>query len=101
MLPDRNARLLLESSQARPPGSQASVQNGTAALTDSTVALLSSATVLPSASTSLPPQDQSHGYQKPGGSPNEWANAWPIGRPFALRILPAARSLSQLSGNLS
>ena len=39
-MPARNARLLLLSSQARPPGSQQSFQNGTANLTDSTQGIL-------------------------------------------------------------
>src|SRR6516162_8755685 len=58
IVPERKARLLLESSQARPPSSQQSFQNPTANFTDSIVSLLLSATVLPSGSTSLPPQDQ-------------------------------------------
>src|SRR6267142_2651130 len=62
MVPDRKARLLLVSSQASPPSSQASFQNATANLTDSSVAFESRATVLPSASTSLPPHDQRYGY---------------------------------------
>src|SRR5262249_40470786 len=100
MLPDRNARLLLESSQASPPSSHASFQNGTANLTDSTVSLLLSATVLPSASTSLPPHDHKYGYQKPGASPNVWPSVCPIGRPLAFSCLPASRKASQVSGNL-
>src|SRR5215469_126974 len=100
MLPARKARLLLESSQASPPSSQASFQNGTANLTDSMVSLLFSATVLPSASTSLPPHDHRYGYQKPGASPKVWPAVWPIGRPFALSFLPASHQASQVSGNL-
>src|SRR6516164_10020078 len=100
MLPDRNARLLLESSQASPPSSQASFQNGTAYLTESTVALLFSATVLPSASTSLPPHDHRYGYQNPGASPKVWPSVCPIGRPLALSFFPASCRASQVSGNL-
>src|SRR5207249_3545904 len=69
MLPERKARLLLESSQASPPSSIVSFHKGTANLTDSTVSLLFSATVLPSASTSLPPHDHRYGYHHPGASP--------------------------------
>jgi hypothetical protein len=54
MLPDRKARLLLVTSQARPPSSQASFQRLTANLTDSIVSRLFKTTVLPSASTSFP-----------------------------------------------
>jgi hypothetical protein len=100
MLPDRKARLLLESSQASPPSSQASFQNGTANLTDSTVSLLFSATVLPSASTSLPPHDHRYGYQKPGASPKVCPKVCPSGRPLAFNFLPASRNASQVSGNL-
>src|SRR3984893_3143882 len=99
MVPDRNARLLLESSHASPPSSWASCQRPTANLTDSTVSLLLSATVLPSASTSLPPHDQRKGYQKTTGSPKVWPSDCPIGRAWALSFLPAARYSSQVSGN--
>src|SRR5215470_3707598 len=57
MVPDRKARLLLESSQASPPSSWASFQNPTIYFTDSMVSLRLRTTVLPSASTSLPPND--------------------------------------------
>ena len=72
MLPDRNARLLLASSHASPPSSQASFQKPVANLIDSTVSLELIATVLPSFSTSLPPHDHMYGYQKPGASPKVW-----------------------------
>src|SRR6185503_6680770 len=101
MLPDKNARLLLLSSQASPPSSIVSFHNGTANFTDSIVSLLFSATVLPSASTSLPPHDQRYGYHHPGASPNVCPAVWPIGRPLAFSFLPASRNLSQVSGNLS
>ena len=39
MVPDRNARLLFESSQASPPSSSASFQKPTANLTASTISL--------------------------------------------------------------
>src|SRR5204862_5186130 len=101
MLPDRKARLLLESSHASPPSSQHSFQNGTANLTDSSVSLLFSTTVLPSASTSLPPHDHRYGYHQPGASPKVCPAVWPSGRPFAFSFLPASRNFSQFSGNFS
>src|SRR6476646_4883257 len=100
MLPERNARLLLVSSQASPPSSIVSFQSATANFTDSTVSLVLSTTVLPSASTSLPPQDHRYGYQKPGASPKVWPSVWPKGWPASLSFLPAARYSSQVSGNL-
>src|SRR6516225_8722108 len=100
IVPARKARLLLESSQANPPSSQASFHKPTANLTDSIVSLLLSTTVLPSASTSLPPHDHRYGYQKLGASPKVWPRVWPSGRPLALSFLPASRSVSQVSGNL-
>src|SRR5215471_2576462 len=101
MVPDRNARLLLVSSQASPPSSQASFHRPTVYLTDSIVSLVLSTTVLPSASTSLPPKDHNVGYHQPGASPNVWPAVWPIGRPLAFNFLPASRKVSQVSGNLS
>src|SRR5215471_21810976 len=99
MVPERNARLLLESSQARPPSSCASFQKSTLNLTDSTVSLLSS-TTLPLASTSLPPHDHRCGSVNAGASPKVWPSVWPSGRPLALSFLPASRRASQVSGNL-
>src|SRR5205814_10175929 len=101
IVPDRKARLLLVSSQARPPSSIVSFHRATANFTDSTVTLLLSATVLPSASTSLPPQDHRYGYHQPGASPKVWPAVWPSGRPLTLSFLPASRSLSSVSGNVS
>src|SRR5262249_9896170 len=101
IVPDRKARLLLVSSQARPPSSMVSFHKATANLMDSTVSLLFSATLLPSASTSLPPKDHRKGYQKPGASPKVWPAVGPIGRPLALSFLPRSRKVSQVSGNLS
>ncbi|MNC93875.1 hypothetical protein D3C83_105990 [compost metagenome] len=60
MSPDRKARLLLVSSQARPPSSCASFQNCVMKRTDSSVSLESS-TTLPLASTSWPPKDHRNG----------------------------------------
>src|SRR5436189_124218 len=101
MVWDRKARLLLVSSQARPPSSIVSFHIATAYLIASTVSLLFSTTVLPSASTSLPPNDHRNGYHQPGASPKVCPAVWPIGRPLALSFLPASRSLSSVSGKLS
>src|SRR5260370_42482372 len=101
MVCDRQARLLVVSSQASAPSSMVSFHRATANLIDSTVSLLFSATVLPSASTSLPPNDQRKGYHQPGASPTVWPAVCPIGRPLAFSFLPASRNLSQVSGNLS
>src|ERR1700683_588430 len=99
IVPARKARLLLVSSQAKPPSSQQSFQKATPNLTDSIVALLLS-TTLPPLSTSMPPYAQRSGYQKLGGSPKLWPNACPIGWPLALSFLPRSRYSSQVSGNL-
>src|ERR1700724_1995167 len=100
IVPERNARLLLESSQARPPLSKQSFQKPTAYLTDSSVALLSRTTVLPSFSTSMPPNDQRNGYQNVGGSPKLWPSVWPSGWPLAFSFFPTVLYSSQVSGNL-
>src|ERR1043165_6986596 len=100
MVPDRKARLLLVSSQASPPSSQASFQRATANLTDSIVSRLLMTAVLPSASTSWPPQDHKFGYHQPGASPNVCPAVWPIGRPLAFNFLPASCKASQVSGKL-
>ena len=91
MVPDRKARLLLESSQASPPSSIVSFHKATANLTDSTVSLLFSATVLPSSAISLPPHDHRYGYHQPGASPKVWPAVWPNGLPLAFIFLPASR----------
>ena len=78
MVPDRKARLLLESSQASPPSSQASFQKPVKNFTDSTVSFELMAT-LPSVPTSFPPHAHMAGYQKVGASPNVWPAVWPIG----------------------
>ena len=68
--PARNARLLLVSSQANPPSSQASFQNACMNLTDSIVSLLSSTALLPDRSTSAAPKPHIKGYAQAGASPN-------------------------------
>src|SRR6266481_2443175 len=100
IVPARKARLLLESSQARPPSSQHSFQKATANLTDSTVSLLSRTTVFLSSAISRPPNDHRNGYQKLGASPNVCPAVWPNGWPAAFSFLPAARYSSQVAGNL-
>src|SRR6185503_8044897 len=100
IVPDRKARLLFVSSQARPPSSIVSFHSGTANLTDSSVSLLSSTTVLPSASTSLPPHDHRYGYHHPGASPKVCPAVWPIGRPLAFNFLPASRNASHVAGKV-
>src|ERR1043166_3536160 len=100
MVPDRKARLLLVSSQASPPSSQASFHRPVTNLTDSMVSRLFRTTVLPSASTSLPPHDHKYGYHQLGASPNVCPAVWPIGRPLAFNFLPASCKAFQVSGKV-
>src|SRR5215467_11589759 len=100
MVPDRKARLLLVSSHASPPSSQASFQRPTANLTDSIVSLVLMTAVLPSGSTSLPPQDHKFGYHQPGASPNVCPAVCPKGRLAFFSFWPAVRYSSQVFGNL-
>src|SRR5215510_1037446 len=86
---DRNARLLLVSSQASPPSSCASFQKAVMNFTDSTASFVLIAT-FPLVSTSLPPHDHRNGYVKVGASPNVWPSVWPMGRPFAFSFLPTS-----------
>src|SRR4030095_668864 len=99
MVPERNARLLLESSHARPPSSQASFQNPPANCTGSSVSFELRATVLPSFSTSLPPNAHMNEYQNTGASPKVWPAVWPIGYPLALSFLPTSRYSCQVFVN--
>src|SRR3954453_8837843 len=101
MLPDRKARLLPESSHAKPPSSQESFHMATANLTDSIVSLLPSTTVFPSASTSLPPHDQRYGYQNALASPKACPPDWPRGCPLGFSFLPASGHSSQVGGYFS
>src|SRR5512145_2645124 len=89
--PAWNARLLLVSSQASPPSSQASFQKACMNFTASSVPLELSVTFLPDASVSAPPKDQSRGYDHVGGSPKLCPSAWPTGLPLALSFLPTSR----------
>src|SRR2546421_12192055 len=95
--PDRNARLLLVSSQANPPSSHASFQKDVIHLTDSTVCLASS-TALPALSVSAVPKFHSMGYDQAGASPNVWPRVWPIGWPFFLSFMPRSRYSSSVLG---
>src|SRR5207244_11770718 len=101
MVPDRNARLLFESSHARPPSSQASFQNPTANFTDSIVSLELRATVRPSLSTSLPPHAHMNEYQNTGASPTVWPAAWPIGYRVTLSFVPTSPSSCYVLGTSS
>src|SRR4030081_85632 len=100
IVPDRKARLLLESSQARPPSSWASFQNAVKNFTDSIVYFELRLTVLASASTSRPPHATKWGEATAGASPRLRAGLCPRGRSLALSFLPASRYSSQVSGNL-
>src|SRR3954464_1688392 len=60
IVPERKARLLLVSSQARPPSSNESFQKVCMNFTDSIVSL-ELRTTLPFSQTSLPPHDQRYG----------------------------------------
>src|SRR5215470_13376530 len=90
IVPDRNARLLLESSQARPPSSTASLYQAVENFTPSIISLELIAT-LPSFSVSLPPKAHIMGYQNDGASPKVWPAVWPMGYPFAFSFLPTSR----------
>ena len=59
--PAWNARLLLVSSQASPPGSHASFQNAYMNATEAMAGLPYSSTFFPVRSVSAPPKDQSSG----------------------------------------
>src|SRR5262245_570123 len=99
MSPDRNERLLFESSQARPPSSCASFQNAVMNFTDSSVSFELSNT-LPVASTSWPPNDQTTGEVKVGASPMVLPIAGPFGRVAAFSFLPTAWYSCQVLGKL-
>src|SRR5438552_18803502 len=88
---DRNARLLVESSHARPPSSKTSFQRTLLNITASTVFLLSSATVFPSFCTSIPPHIHTSGYHHLFGSLIECPKAWPKGLPLAFMARPTLR----------
>src|SRR6266849_10365617 len=95
--PDRKARLLLVSSQANPPSSQASFQNDVIHFTESTVFLLSS-TLLPFLSVSAVPKFQSRGYDQAGASPKVCPSVCPIGCPFFFNFMPRSRYSSSVFG---
>src|SRR5688572_28729999 len=95
---DRKARLLLPSSQARPPSSKHSFQRVVLNFTTSSAALLSSAAVRPSLATSMPPHIHSIGYAHALGSLMEWPRAWPNGLPLAFIARPTRRNSSHVFG---
>src|SRR5438093_12486370 len=99
--PAWKARLLLVSSQASPPSSQASFQNACMNFTESTAPLELMTTFFPVASVSAPPKDHKSGYVKVGASPNVWPRVWPTGWPFFLRRAPTLRYSSQFLGKCS
>src|SRR5215467_4153022 len=99
IVPARNARLLLLSSQASPPSSRHSFQKATVNLIASIVSLLLM-TTLPLSSTSVAPKHQVTAYAQLLGSPRLWPKACPIGRFFFLSAVPTLRNSSQVSGNL-
>ncbi len=75
--PAWKARLLLVSSHASPPSSQASFQKLCMNLTDSSAPLLLRTTFLPLWSVSAPPKAQSMQYVKVGASPKVWPRVCP------------------------
>src|SRR5205814_7742340 len=97
--PPRKARLLLVSSQARPPSSHASFQNAFMNLTASIAPLLSRA-VFPLLSVSMPPKFHSRGYAQAGASPKVCPSVWPYGWPFFLSFVATARRSSYVLGNV-
>src|SRR6185503_1027356 len=96
--PAWKARLLLVSSQARPPSSQHSFQNACMNFTDSTAPLLFRTTFLPLLSVSAPPKAQSIVYVNTGASPNVWPSVCPYGLPFFLRAAKSLRASSHVFG---
>src|SRR5207245_328569 len=100
IVPARNARLLLLSSQASPPSSRQSFQKATVNFRASIVSLLLM-TTLPLSSISAPPKHQVTGYAHWLGSPRLCPKASPIGWPFFLSSAPTFRTSYQLSANLA
>src|SRR5919109_3374317 len=89
--PAWNARLLLVSSQARPPSSQPSFHSACMNLTDSIVSFELTTTFLPLLSVSAPPKDHMSGYDHVGASAKVWPSVWPYGRPFFFSAVAAFR----------
>src|SRR5712691_6896674 len=96
--PEWKARLLVVSSQARPPSSQASFQKAVIHLTASIVFLEFSTTFLPVLSVSAPPKVHVRGYDHPGASLTVWPSVWPKGLPFFLSAAPIFRYSSSVFG---
>src|SRR5262252_4686957 len=97
--PARKARLLLVSSQAKPPSSHASFQKAVIHFTESTVLLLSS-TLLPALSVSAVPKFHSIGYDHAGASPKVWPSVCPTGWPFFFSFAPMSRYSSSVLGGV-
>src|SRR5882672_4700527 len=96
--PEWKARLLVVSSQASPPSSQASFQKAVIHLTASIVFFEFSTTFLPVLSVSAPPNVHVSGYDQPGASLTVWPSVWPKGLPFFLRVAPSFRYSSRVLG---
>src|SRR5215475_9444755 len=96
--PAWKARLLLVSSQARPPSSQHSFQKACMNFTDSTAPLLLMTTFLPDWSVSAPPKAHSIVYVKVGASPKVWPSVCPYGLPFFFSTAKSLRVSSHVFG---
>jgi len=96
--PEWKARLLVVSSHASPPSSQASFQNAVIHLTASMVFLEFSTTFLPVLSVSAPPKVHVSGYVQVGASLTVWPSVWPKGLPFFLSAAPIFRYSSSVFG---
>src|SRR5581483_2145440 len=96
--PAWKARLLLVSSHASAPSSQASFQNAVIHFTASTAPLPFSTTLWPEASVSAPPKVQRMGYVHAGASPKVWPRVCPMGRPFFFSAAPTFRYSSSVLG---
>src|SRR5690348_8127426 len=96
--PAWKARLLLLSSHAGAPSSQASFQKAVIHFTASSAPLPFSTTLRPDASVSAPPKVHRIGYVHAGASPKVWPRVWPIGRPFFLSAVPILRYSSRVFG---
>src|SRR4029453_8442768 len=95
---ERNARLLLLSSQASPPWSKTSFHRTLLNFTASTGFLLLSTTVRPSRCTSMPPHIHTSGEHQLFGSLMLWPKACPNGLPLAFSARPTLRKSSHVFG---
>src|SRR5215471_4843679 len=92
------ARLLLVSSQASAPSSQASFQKLVIHFTASTVFGELMTTFYPEGSVSIPPKAHVRGSVQVGASPKVWPSVWPTGLPFFLSAIPILRYSSRVLG---